>query len=82
MLSDKVLQLHFSKMIYPFYVLWALRTPLVRNQFSSADTETFESMKNILQEILKNTIIPLSPLAEQKRIVERLGQLLLCERLK
>lgn len=83
MLSDKVLRLHFSKMIYPFYVLWALRTPLVRNQFSSVATGTSESMKNISQEILKNTIIPLPPLAEQKRIVEKLEQMLpLCERLK
>ena len=83
MLSDKVLRLHFSKMIYPFYVLWALRTPLVRNQFSSVATGTSESMKNISQEILKNIIIPLPPLAEQKRIVEQLEQLLpLCERLK
>ena len=83
MLSDKVLRLHFSKMIYPFYVLWALRTPFVRNQFGSMATGTSESMKNISQDILKNTVIPLPPIPEQKRIVEELEQLLpLCERLK
>ena len=83
MLSDKVLRLHFTKMIYPFYVLWALRTPFVRNQFGSMSTGTSESMKNISQDILKNTVIPLPPIPEQRRIVEKLEQLLpLCERLK
>lgn len=83
MLSDKVLRLHFTKMIYPFYVLWALRTPFVRNQFGSMATGTSESMKNISQDILKNTVIPLPPIPEQKRIVEKLEQLLpLCDCLK
>ena len=40
-------------------------------------------MKNISQDIIKNTLIPLPPLAEQKRIVARLEELLpLCEGLK
>ena len=83
MLSDKVLRLHFSEMLYSYYVLWALRTPVVRNQFSAAATGTSESMKNISQDIIKNTLIPLPPLAEQKRIVARLEELLpLCEGLK
>ena len=55
----------------------------IRNQFSAAATGTSESMKNISQDIIKNTLIPLPPLDEQKRIVEKLEQLLpLCERLK
>ena len=83
MLSDKVLRLHFSEMLYSYYVLWALRTPMVRNQFSAAATGTSGSMKNISQDMIKNTLIPLPPLAEQKRIVEKLEQLLpLCERLR
>lgn len=83
MLSDKVLRLHFSEMVYSYYLLWTLRTPMVRNQFSIVATGTSESMKNISQDIIKNTIIPLPPLAEQKRIIEKLEQLLpLCEQLK
>lgn len=83
MLSDKVLRLHFSQLAYSFYILWALRTPIARNQFSVAATGTSDSMKNISQDTIKNIVIPLPPLAEQKRIVEKLEQLLpLCERLK
>ena len=50
MLSDKVLRLHFSQLAYSFYILWALRTPISRSQFSVAATGTSESMKNISQD--------------------------------
>lgn len=83
MLSDKVLRLHFSQLAYSFYILWALRTPISRSQFSVAATGTSESMKNISQYAIRNILIPLPPLAEQKRIIEKLEQLLpLCDRLK
>lgn len=83
MLSDKVLRLHFSQLAYSFYILWALRTPISRSQFSVAATGTSESMKNISQYAIRNILIPLPPLAEQKRIIEKLEQLLpLCDLLK
>ena len=83
MLSDKVLRLHYTNLVYPRYVLWALRTPLARNQFGKAATGTSESMKNISQDTIRRLTIPLPPLAEQKCIVEKLEELLaICEKLK
>lgn len=83
MLSDKVLRIKFLNYIYQYYVLWVLRSPIVRKQFSKSATGTSDSMKNISQNIIKNTIIPLPPLEEQKRIIAKIEELLpLCEKLK
>ena len=76
MLSDKVLRLHYTNLVYPRYVLWVLRTPLARNQFGVAATGTSESMKNISQDTIRRLAIPLPPLAEQHRIVAKIKELL------
>ncbi len=83
MLSDKILRIKYASDIELRYVLYAMRSSFVRTQIESFATGTSDSMKNISQIDIKKLILPLPPLAEQKRIVARLEELLpLCERLK
>ena len=65
------------------YVDYVLKSPLTRNYFSKNASGTSESMPKINQGIVSATLVPLPPLAEQKRIVAKLEEILpLCERLK
>ena len=71
-----------AKIKSPFvpYIKCFLDSPVFRCQLDGVKTET---INQITQSNLKNQIIPLPPLAEQKRIVAKLEELLpLCERLK
>ena len=76
MLSDKILRLRFSSFIYTYFLLWVMRTKMIRCQLLQLATGTSNSMKNISQEAIKSLQIPLPPLAEQRRIVARLNELL------
>ncbi len=63
------------------YLDIVLKSPLARTQFEQFVIGT--SIPTFSQEKLSNMLIPLPPLAEQKRIVARLEELLpLCEKLK
>ena len=63
------------------YLNIVLKSPMARTQFEQFVIGT--SIPTFSQEKLSNMLIPLPPLAEQKRIVARLEELLpLCERLK
>lgn len=83
MLSDKILRLTFSSSVSKDYILFCLRSPIVRAQIEATATGTSDSMKNISQNDIRQYRIPLPPLAEQEHIVAKLEEILpLCERLK
>lgn len=80
---DLMMKLRVKDGISIFYVVYVLKAPLSRFYFSKNASGTSESMPKINQRIVSDTLIPLPPLAEQKRIVAKLEELLpLCERLK
>lgn len=63
------------------YLDYVLKSPMARNQFESFVIGT--SIPTFSQEKLANLLLPLPPLAEQKRIVAKLEEILpLCEQLK
>lgn len=68
-------------MIVGDYLFYILRSPAVQLQCDAVATGT--AQKTVGLKSLRNIVLPLPPLAEQKRIVARLEELLpLCERLK
>ena len=63
------------------YLYFVLKSPVVKTQCDNTATGT--AQKTVGLSSLRSIILPLPPLAEQKRIVVRLEELLLlCERLK
>lgn len=63
------------------YLIYALKSPVVKSQCDAAATGT--AQKTVGLKSLRCILIPLPPVAEQKRIVAKLEEILpLCERLK
>ena len=76
MLSDKILRITFSEKIDSQFMLKVMRSSILRNQIEAVATGTSDSMNNISQKEIRGFLIPLPPIAEQKRIVARLDQVL------
>lgn len=76
LLSDKLVRCTFSKHIEQQYVNLYNRTPTARAHYLTHASGTSESMKNISREVILSMPVPLPPLAEQKRIVARVDQLM------
>lgn len=80
---DLMMRMHVSSQVDIYYIDYVLKAPVTRNYYMASASGTSESMPKINQKIVSFTLVPLPPIAEQKRIVEKLEQLLpLCERLK
>ena len=63
------------------YIFYVLNSPTIKLQCDTVATGT--AQRTVGLKSLRNLMIPLPPLAEQKRIVERVEELLaMCERLK
>lgn len=82
-LSDKTVRLSYLRgFLDPKYVMLALSTPAMQDIISQSMTGMAASQVNISQSKMKTFLLPLPPLAEQQRIVEKLEQILsLCEHL-
>lgn len=79
--DGNITQICKSPFVFPKYVEFFLHSPLFVEQAICTAAGTAYTALTIIK--LKNLLIPLPPLAEQKRIVARLEELLpLCERLK
>jgi type I restriction enzyme S subunit len=76
-LSDKTIRINHSKnLIYTKYIALVLNSPAIRPIIESKMTGMAESQVNISQDSMKTFLIPLPPLPEQKRIVEKVNQLM------
>lgn len=63
------------------YLFYVLKSPVIQSQCDATATGT--AQKTVGLKSLRNMVLPLPPLAEQKRIVAKLEEILpLCERLK
>lgn len=83
-LSDKTVRIAYMRgMINPHYIMMALNSPRMFYYVTKAMTGMAESQVNISQSKMKEFILPLPPLAEQQRIVDRVNELLaVCDELK
>ncbi|KPZ15156.1 restriction endonuclease subunit S [Pseudomonas syringae group genomosp. 3] len=83
MLSDKIVRLKLTSLCEPRYVNLANCALLAREYYGRVAGGTSSSMKNVSREQILNLPIALPPLAEQRRIVAKVDQLMtLCDRLK
>ena len=76
MLSDKILRFRFISDVMKPWVLNLLRSRQGRLQIETLASGNQDSMRNIGQERIGQILVPMPPLNEQSRIVEKLEELL------
>lgn len=84
MISDKIIRFHLlDEFVFPEFVTLCLNTGFSQNFIESQKSGMAESQMNISQNKLRMTPVPLPPLEEQKRIVEKVEQFRgLCDELE
>jgi type I restriction enzyme S subunit len=83
LLNDKVLRVRFPDAVDKHYVNLFNNGGFARQYYVSVASGTSESMRNVSRESILEMPIPVPPLAEQKRIVTKVTELLsLCDALE
>lgn len=76
-LSDKTVRIRYVKgFVNENYLMYALKSPAVQRCITGAKSGMAESQVNISQNNMRLFVLPFPPLAEQKRIVAKLDELL------
>jgi type I restriction enzyme S subunit len=83
MLSDKIVRLQLSKLCDNRFINIANSSPFARSYYLLMAGGTSSTMKNVTREQILNLMVAVPPLAEQRRIVAKVGELTeLCGQLK
>lgn len=83
MMSDKIVRFVFSEEIEKAYINLANLSDSSRAYYARNASGTSSSMKNIGREVMCNLPIPFPPIAEQKRIVAKVNDLMvMCDELE
>ena len=83
-LSDKIIRINMTNSnIFKDYIIMVLNSPQIRNMIVGLMSGMDRQQVNVSQDKYKTLLIPIPPIAEQKRIVAKLEEILpLCEKLK
>jgi type I restriction enzyme S subunit len=83
MMSDKIVRFSLIDLVCKEFINIANLCQSSREYYAKNASGTSSSMKNVGREVMCNLPIPLPPLAEQKRIVAKVDELMaLCDRLE
>lgn len=83
LLSDKTIRFHFSKLIEPKLIWFYNNSIFGEAYYNSLNIGKSTTMNNVTRPQIYSLLFPLPPLAEQKRIVEKLEKLMkFCDELE
>ena len=66
---DLIMRMHLLDGLIPKYVVMVLQSPFVRRYYQKSASGSSKSMPKINQQVVSETLIPIPPKEEQKRIV-------------